>query len=114
MEVSTKEVKDIIQATFPDYKKRKVHIEPVEKITFYGLNWSGGSKYVYRAATIEGGSLPEKLDMGAIAPWRNPFEGVTANLPQGCVVVQAGWFCGKTVTATIYVNPNDMPKLLSC
>ena len=31
----------------------------------------------------------------------------------GFVLIQAGTFCGKAATASVYVNPANMPKLLA-
>jgi len=33
-------------------------------------------------------------------------------LPEGIALIQAGWFCGKPATATVWLNPNNLTKLL--
>lgn len=111
--VNAKEVKEIIQATFPGYKKHKAVIVPGEKVTFYDLNWSGGTRNEYRACTIDGRPLDNAYNMSAPAPWNNPFEGKEIAIPENMVVVQGGHFCGKTSTLFIHVHPANMPKLLT-
>ncbi len=112
IEVNPKSVVKIIQATFPDYRRKKVRIYPANSVVFNGVNWSGGSKSVYKACAIDGNKMPNQPDMGVSAPWNNPFEGLECNIPQGFVIVEGGWFLGKVSILTIYVNPEDMPKLI--
>lgn len=110
--IPAKQVKSIIKATFPKYRKRSVYIKQGESITFHDVNWSGGTKAEYQACTINGDSLDRKVDMGRAAPWNNPFEGKTIDIPPGMVVVEGGYFCGKERMLYITVNPVDM-KLLT-
>ena len=110
--VKTKDVKPIVKATFPDYKRRECIVEVKESVTLNDLNWSGGSKSVYKACTVEGKEIPEKYDFGGPAPWNNPFEGKTFNIPENVCIVEGGWSFGKQKILWIYVNPANMPKLL--
>lgn len=112
IKVASKDVKHIIAATFPKYRKRQVIIKATTSVTFSDLNWSGGTKSEYRACTIDGRPVEAKYDMSAPAPWNNPFEGKTAELPVGAVVVEGGYFCGKERMLYINVNPENMPKFL--
>jgi hypothetical protein len=113
IKVASKDVKEIILATFPGYKKRNVYICPNDKVYLGGLNWSGGSRSEYRACTITGRSLSNQYDMSAPAPWNNPFEGKEIAIPQGYIVVKGGHSCGKEATLQINVNPADMPRYLT-
>lgn len=113
IEAATKDVREIVKATFPDYKRKKVIIQASETVTFFDLNWSGGTKSEYRACTVEGRPLPSNYNMGGPAPWNNPFEGMTVNLPPGAVIVKGGYFCGKVSLLYIHVHPSNMPKLLT-
>ena len=106
-------IKRIINATFPSYKKHNVYLNPTMSVTLHGLNWSGGSKSDFEACTIEGKSLPVKHDMSAPAPWENPFEGKTIELPENTVIVEGGVFCGKQATLMINVHPSNMARLLT-
>jgi len=109
--VESKKLKSIINATFPDYRKRKVFVRTSDKITFNDVNWSGGTKSEYRACSIDGRPLQTKVNMGGPAPWNNPYEGLTVAIPPGMVVVEGGYFCGMTSTLSITINPADMPLL---
>ena len=114
LEIKSKDVKGIIQATFPEYRKRKVYIKPVEKVKFNDVNWSeGGSISIYKACTIDWKPLNEKIDMGIPAPWNNPFEGLEIPLPINNVIVEGGFFCGQERILYLYINPANMPKLIT-
>ncbi len=102
-----KNYKHIINATFPGYRKRKVFISYRNKVSLYGLNWSGGSRLEYEACTIEGKPLPRKVNMSTPAPWVNPYEGQEIEIPKGMVVVSGGCFCGKPATLHITFSTFD-------
>jgi len=109
--VKSKSMKPIIQATFPKYRKRTVNVEVTDKVTFYDVNWTGGTKSEYHACTISGEPLENRVNMGILPPWQNPYEGLEIEIPPGMVVVEGGWFCGKERNLYIYINPADQ-KLL--
>ena len=111
--LKTKEVRHIVDATFPDYRKREVVIDACESVIFHDLNWSGGTKSEYRACAIDGTSNGQRLNMGRPAPWDNPYEGLTVNIPVDCIVAQCGYFCGKPGTLYLHVNPANMPLFLT-
>ena len=113
IEVKTSEVKHIINATFPDYRKKKVLVWPATSVTLHDLNWSGGTKSEYRACSVDGKSNGKHVDTGRPAPWNNPYEGLTIPLPIDCVVAKAGYFCGKPSTMYLYIHPENMPKYLT-
>jgi len=115
IKMKAKEVKAIIAATFPDYKKHDVYVGAAEKVTLHDLNWSGGSRSEYRACTIDGKPTENKYAaaMHVPAPWDNMFEGKTVDVPEGFVIVRGGYFCGKTATLFINVNPANMPKFIT-
>ena len=110
--ISTKDVKQIIQATFPGYRKRKVTLVVTDSVTFTDLNWSGGTRSQYRACDIDGHPLDLKHNLSGPPPWDNPFEGLKIDLPESAVIVKGGHFCGKPSTLYIYVHPNNIPKQL--
>ena len=109
IKVPSKQLKSVIKATFPDYRKRTVIVKATTKVTFSDLNWSGGTRAEYKACTVHGEEVPIKYNMSAPAPWNNPFEGQTVDLPVDCVVVEGGYFCGKKRTLYIYIHPQNMP-----
>ena len=113
MKVSRKDVKHLIDATFPEYRGRKISLVSANEVLYFDLNWSGGTRNVYRTTTITGRPLNGAGEFNAAPPRNNPLEGQTLPLPSGYVCVQHSDFCGKDCGLTIYVNPNDMPKWLS-
>ncbi len=111
--IEAKTVKKIIDATFPDYKKRKVYVSASESVRLYGLNWDGGSRSQYRACTINGETNGKHIDMSRQAPWNNQYEGLEINIPPDCVIVSGGVFCGKTATLHLHVHPSNMLKFIT-
>ena len=112
--VSRKEVLAIVNATFPQYRGRKIRVAPAEKVGLHGLNWSGGSRSVYRACTLDGQFLGSSAKYNMMAPWDSrQVEGQSLPLMPGACVVEHSYFCGKDSGLRIYVHPNDMPKMLS-
>jgi len=108
---NSKDLKPIIEATFPKYRKRTVYVQSSDKGRITDVNWSGGTRKEYRACTIDGRPLETTVNMSGPAPWNNPFEGLEINIPPGMVLVEGGHFCGKVATLFITVNPADV-KLL--
>jgi hypothetical protein len=105
------EVKRVITAADPTYRKRDAFLRVTSQCTLSGTYWDGGSRSTYHAVDISTGRvLP--------APQYNPpqFGGPrtdpTVDIPDGVAIVRTGVFCGKTATATVYVNPNTAAPLL--
>ncbi len=113
IKIKTKDVRAVVNATFPKYRKRTVVIRPTTKVTFFDLNWSGGTKADYRACTVAGDPLERKHDMGMAAPWNNPFEGKEIDLPKDVIIVEGGYFCGKDRQLYLHVHPDNMPKFIT-
>lgn len=105
-------IRAIVEATFPDYRRTKVCIQPSESVTLHDLNWSGGTRSEYRACTLSGEPLGSSEKYSALAPWSNPAEGAELPVPPGAVVARGGHFCGRPSMLTIHVHPSDMPRYL--
>lgn len=110
-------IRAIIAATFPTYRRKTVQVEVAESVTFYDLNWSGGTRAEYAACTMpvgawESRALGSSANWHRAAPWANKAEGATVPTMPGSVIVKGGDFCGKPAMLRIYVNPADMPRLL--
>ena len=102
----------LINATFPDYRGRKFKVIASGRVFFSDLNWSGGSRSQYRACTLDG-KLTGTMDKYNHAhPWDHQAEGKTCEIPRGACVVRHSIFCGKDTGLTVYIHPEDMPKLL--
>ena len=99
-----KDWKKVIKATFPNNRKRAVYVKHTDKVTFYDLNWSGGTRSKYRACLVDGRPLNGGGGLNAPAPWVNPYEGLTVDLPIGAVIVCESVFCGEFTPLTIYIN----------
>lgn len=114
MEVKVKkaDIRNILRATFPEYKGRKFFVIPKQEVTVYNLSYDGGTRSRYRSATLEG----EKL--GNLDKYNTPYglpsigEGQTTAIPQGTALVEHTIFQGQDAGLRIYIHPNDMPKLL--
>lgn len=102
--------KDILAATFPGYTGRKFAVEFTEKVCFYNTNWSGGSKNTYAAISSNGRTATLNV---TTAPWDNPIEGATVELPLHVLIVKHCIFCGKDLGITIYAHPCHLPKWIT-
>ncbi len=111
MQVPTKQI-PWMKTLFPGYRKRAVNVVAGTKVSFYDLNWSGGTRNEYTIVDLATGDTKSFGRWNQIAPWNNPYEGATVDLPVGFAIVETGFFCGKEKTARILVHPDNMPKLL--
>lgn len=102
------EIARIVDEAFPSYRRQKVYINPTGNVTFHDLNWSGGTRSEYVALTLEGERCGDMSTANNMAPWANPVEGKSVDIPKGMCVVQGGYFCGKPSTLTLYINPADV------
>lgn len=106
------EVKAIIQAADPTYRKHEAYIEALPTVTLSGTYWSGGSISTYTAVNLA-------TKVASLAPQFDPpqFGGPSSppkvELPRGCVIVRTGAFCGKKATATVHINPLDLTPALA-
>lgn len=112
IEASPKDYAAIIRATFPDYKRKSIWINPRATVTLLDLNWSGGTRKQYRACTLAGVESGSSDKFAQQAPWRNQAEGQPVEIPRGFVVVEGGTFCGKTSKLVIWCHPDDLGYLL--
>jgi hypothetical protein len=126
---TTPDLNQVIQRAFPSYRKLNCFVTTFPEA---GVNinsyWDGGSRREYalvELSTMQRKSLPtnslpyfDKASRG-MANLENPavstdhVGNITLKyLPVNFVLVEAGTFCGKSATAFVYVNPENMPKLL--
>lgn len=110
--VSRKDVAKLVDATFPEYKGRKFRIVASTTVCLQELNWSGGTKSQYRAASFEGDYLGSADKFSLLAPWANKAEGVVVPIPHGTVVVEHTIFTGRDLGLRIWVHPSDMPRFV--
>ncbi len=101
--LTRKQAEKIINASFPEYRGRKIQLELTDKVTFSDTNWGGGSRNRYAAIAHDG--RKDRLDFSRVAPWNNPIEGRTIDLPPGVLIVEHTVFCGKDCGLHLYLNP---------
>ena len=124
---SSPEVKRVVTAAFPSYRKHNVGLS-----VFHPMNinsyWDGGSRAefaIVSLATGERKSLPTRthpyfdVARNGLTNTQDNYVSVdhvgneTLNvLPEGFALVEAGTFCGKQATAHVYLNRDNLAKLL--
>lgn len=125
---SAPEVKRVILAAFPDYKKRRAFLSEFYSGKNINSYWDGGSKSEYaivELATMSRRPLPTHTHPFfevAARGMANRDTGVVESdnvgnlhlkiLPEGFALVETGWFCGKPATAHVYLNPANLTKML--
>lgn len=102
----------IARATFPAYAGKSFKIVARERVTISDLNWSGGTRSEYAAATLDGRKLGDMAVFNAAAPWDNRAEGKNVEIPPGACVVEHSQFCGRDMGLTIYVRPDAVAAYL--
>jgi hypothetical protein len=114
IKVTKQDVWAIIKATFPDYRGRKIVVKPKSSISVChaDLNWSGGSRYQYRACSLSGQPTGSLDRHNASAPWEKAPGSTSIQIPLRHCIVEHVIFCGKDLGLRIYVRPEDMPRLL--
>jgi len=123
------EVKCLIQAAFPTYKKRRAYLSAFNGERNINSYWDGGSRSVYaivELATMQRKALPTRthpyFEITALGMANSESEIVRTDhvgnlylkvLPAGFALVETGTFCGKDATAHIWLNAENMPKYLA-
>lgn len=115
VKVSRKQVANIIRATFPLYRGRKICLIPRASHDIHPLsmNWSGGTRYSYAACSLSGVATGNLFKHHMTAPWQKPTKVDTVPIPRGHCIVEHIMFCGKDLGLRIYLNPEDMPRQLA-
>ena len=105
-------VKAIIKASFPDYRGRKVYVDPSDRPVDVRSYWSGDSRDYFTVVdmrTLRAVGVPQN---------GTPYEGGPISQdgvipPVGYAIVEHSFFCGKDAGITIHVHPDSMPRLLT-
>lgn len=124
------EVKRVILAAFPSYKKRRAFISEFSDQHGVNINsyWDGGSKSEFALvalATMQRKEMPSQshpfydVERAGMANTENQDVAVDhvgnirlKRLPEGIALVEAGYFCSKAATAHVYFAAANMAKLL--
>jgi hypothetical protein len=125
---SAPEVKQVILAAFPSYKKHNAFLSVWPGSMNINSYWDGGSRDEY--AIVELSTMQRKPMPTSTHPYfdvaryglANKDNGIIETdhvgnitlkmLPEGFAIVRAGVFCGKSATAHVYLNSENLAKLL--
>lgn len=106
------EILRAIRAADPTYRKAKAFLFVRESVTLSNTYWDGGSRSTYTAVDLATGRN-KGAPQYAPPQFGGPRQAPEVELPADVVIVETGIFCGKTATATVYVNPANMARLLT-
>lgn len=96
------EIKKLVNAAFPTYRRKKVVIIPTTTVALQQLEWDGGTKNEYQFLWLD----------GSYVPWMDQYkEGGQVKISKGKVIIQSGTFCGKPALCHIYIHPDDGPDI---
>ena len=110
MKLKKEQIRDILEASFPDYKGRKFRIRVEEKY-FMSNYWSGGSRTYVKALGLKSGKLVAvEPDWKTTNPMR-PEAHAEFFIPSNIILVEHTFFCGKDLGISIVVSPNAMDEL---
>jgi len=125
---SAPEVKRLILAAFPSYKKHNAFLSAFNGGKNINSYWDGGSREEYRIvelSTLQLRPIPTSthpyFDVARYGLANKENEVISVDhvgnielkiLPEGFALVAAGTFCGKPATAHVYLNPANLAKLL--
>lgn len=109
LKLTSKQYKQIVKATYPEYTGRTVKMVFTEKVSIYNTNWEGGSRTQYAAVNSDG----KVAHIDAPAPWLNMVEGATVSMPENALIVTHSIFCGQDAGITIYAHPCHLPKWIA-
>lgn len=95
-----------------DYHGRGRSILARETVAISGTYWDGGSRSTYHAVDL---ATLRQLPAPQYAPpqFGGPRTAPEVDLPPDVAIIETGTFCGKTATATVYINPANMARLLT-
>lgn len=101
----------IAKLAFPDYRGRKIFIEPQR----YPLNcasyWEGGSRSYFVFVRLADKSVSQEVP--AQSGFDKPVSGIKeVTIPEGFVCVEHVYFCGKDLGLRVHVNPENLAALL--
>lgn len=103
------EIRDIASKAFPGYSGRSFKVDTFSGPMTLRSYWDGGSKTDYAIVNMKTGRSKPIPENGG------PYGGKAfriSKLPEGFAVVAHNTFTGKDMGITIYVNPENISKML--
>ena len=120
------DIKRILERAI-SYRKHKAFLSEFHEVSINSY-WDGGSRSTFVLYNLETGqrhALPTSthpyydvaargiVNTGNAAVEVDSRGNVTLKqLPENCILIEAGTFCGKPATAHLFVNAANMPKQL--
>jgi hypothetical protein len=100
----------ILRATYPDYRGRKIFVQATTFPIDVRSWWDGGSRSYFsflNLATFQTAAMP------AQSAFDKQIKGADqVTIPPGIACIEHVYFCGKDCGIRIYVNPENLAKLL--
>jgi hypothetical protein len=103
------EVKQIARVAFPDYNGNKFKVELFRGPMNLSSYWDGGSRDYYAIVNMST-MRSEPIPQGGSGHGDVPYRMTT--LPDSFAVVEHTFYMGKDLGITIYVNQENMSKML--
>ena len=95
-------VKALTKVAFPAYRGRKFRIE-VKGSYHMEAYWSGGTRYDVRLVNLASGEIAAPV--AAVGNPMNQVAHATITIPQGVVLLEHCYFCGKDLGIRAYIAP---------
>ena len=105
------QIRAIVRRAFPEWKGRKCYWSAVETLHCFPTYWDGGTRYTYRAVTLDGTAASPIMrsaprEYGGVDPDQD------IAMRPGVAIVEHCIFCGQDGGVTIHVHPGDAPAQL--
>ena len=101
----------VIKSADNTYRKMKAFLRVGSTVTLSNTYWDGGSRSTYTAVCLTTGHN-KGAPQYAPPQFGGPANAPTVSIPEGIAIVETGVFQGKTATATVYLNPANVAKLI--
>lgn len=102
-------IRKMVRACYPQWKGRKIKIEPATRYQMMDY-WSEGSRNYVTAYHLESGATKHPSAM-THSPY-NQAAHAEVQIPEGIALVEHAIFAGRDMGIRIYVNPANLAKLL--
>ena len=109
MYINSPEVQQIARIAFPSYSGRKFQVLPFSGPKNIHSYWDGGSRDSYVFVNLNTGKTMEVPENGT---FYTAAIGELKELPENVVLVEHSIFCGKDAGVTVFVNKNNLTKML--
>ena len=104
-------IKDIVKRCFPDYRGRKIKVQPFTHAMELNSYWDGGSRDYWTFYDLKSHKVMADVHSNhpAFEPGRPRH---LPKLPDDVLLLRHSIFMGKDIGITIYANQANIPNLL--